>query len=194
VKHSAWGVPLLGVLSFGCISSRGAAEDVTPSAVRTDDAGWRRIGHLPPVHQKGAKDCGAAALSSVLEYWRQPAPPPALDREHIDAALRRSPKEGLSAGALRDYARKQGFHAYVFTGEIADLEHEIEAGRPVIVGVHKPLSEKEWLSHYEVVIGYHREQQLLLAFDPAHGLHQDRLSGFVDEWQRAGRTTLVVMP
>lgn len=194
MKLPAWGVLLLGVLGFGCISSRGAAQDSsTPSTVRAD-AGWRRIGHLPPVHQKGAKDCGAAALSSVLAYWRQPAPPAALGREHIDAALRRSPKEGLSAGALRDYARKQGFHAYVFNGKFDDLTHEIEAGRPVIVGVHKPLSEKEWLSHYEVVIGYHRQRQLVLLFDPARGVRQDRMGGFVEQWQRTGRTTLVVMP
>jgi len=193
VRLSAWGVLVLGVLGFGCISSRGSAQDVTPSAGRTD-AGWRRIGHLPPVHQKGAQDCGAAALSSVLGYLRPPAAVPAFDREHIDAALRRSPKEGLSAGALRDYARKQGFHAYVFNGQIADLKHEIDAGRPVIVGVRKPVSEKEWRSHYEVVIGYHREQQLVLLFDPALGVRQDRIAGFVDEWQHAGATTLVVMP
>jgi len=196
VKLSAWGVLVLGVLGFGCISSRGGAQDVTPSAVRTD-AGWRRIGHLPPVHQKGAQDCGAAALSSVLGYLRPPASVPAFEREHIDAVLRRSPKEGLSAGALRDYAREQGFHAYVFNGKIDDLTHEIEAGRPVIVGVRKPASEKsdkEWRSHYEVVIGYHPQQQLVLLFDPALGLRQDRISGFADEWKHAGNTTLVVMP
>lgn len=193
MKRAAWGVLLLGVLGFGCISSRGGAQDVRPSVAQSD-AGWRRIDRLPPVHQKGAQDCGAAALSSVLAFYRSPALAPAIDREHIDAALRRSPKEGLSAGALRDYARKQGFHAYVFNGQVEDLTHEIEAGRPVIVGVRKPVSEKEWRSHYEVVIGYHRQQQLVLLFDPALGVRQDRISGFVDEWQHAGRTTLVVMP
>jgi ABC-type bacteriocin/lantibiotic exporter with double-glycine peptidase domain len=193
VRLAAWGALVLGVLGFGCISYRGSAQDVTPSAVRADP-GWRRIEHLPPVHQKGARDCGAAALSSVLEFWRQPAPPPALERDQIDAALRKKPDEGLTAGALRDYARKQGFHAYVFSGQVDDLTHEVEAGRPVIVGVHKALSTKEFLSHYEVVLGFHRQQQLVLTFDPAHGLRENRLSGFLEEWQRAGRTTLVVMP
>jgi len=184
---------VLGVLGFGCISYRGSAQDVTPSTVRADP-GWQRIEHLPAVHQKGAKDCGAAALSAVLEFWRQPAPPPALERDHIDAALRKKPDEGLTAGALRDYARKQGFHAYVFNGQVDDLTHEVEAGRPVIVGVHKALSTKEFLSHYEVVLGFHRQQQLVLTFDPAHGLRENHLTGFLEEWQRAGRTTLVVMP
>lgn len=193
MKLAARGALVLGVLGFGCISYRGSAQDVTPSTVRAD-SGWRRIEHVPSVHQKGAKDCGAAALSAVLEFWRQPASPPALERDHIDAALRKKPDEGLSAGALRDYARKQGFHAYVFNGQVADLTHEIEAGRPVIVGVHKALSSKEFLSHYEVVLGFHRQQQLVLTFDPAHGLRENRLSGFLEEWQRSGRTTLVVLP
>jgi len=193
VRRSAWGVLVLGVLGLGCISYTGSAQDVTPSALR-NDPGWRRIDHLPPVHQKGAKDCGAAALSAVLEYWRKPPLPAALDRDQIDAALRRKPDQGLSAGALRDYARQQGFHAFVFNGQLDDLKHEVDAGRPVIVGVHKQLSSKEYLSHYEVVLGYNRQQQSLLTFDPAHGLRENAVKGFMEEWQLAGRTTLVVMP
>jgi hypothetical protein len=64
----------------------------------------------------------------------------------------------------------------------------------VIVGVHKQLSSKEYLSHYEVVLGYNRQQQSLLTFDPAHGLRENAVRGFMEEWQLAGRTTLVVMP
>jgi predicted double-glycine peptidase len=193
VKSPAWGVLVLGVLAFGCISYQGSARSVAPSTVRAD-AGWRRIDHLPLVHQTGAKDCGAAALSAVLTYWRRPPIAPALQRANIDAALRRNPSEGLSAGALRDYARKQGFRAYVFNGELKDLQHEIEVGRPVIVGVHKALSSKEVLSHYEVVLGFHEREQLVLTYDPARGLSSNRLSGFLDEWKRGGRTTLVVAP
>ena len=55
----------------------------------------------------------------MLEYWRKPPLPAALDRDQIDAALRLKPDEGLTAGALRDYARQQGFHAFVFNGQIA---------------------------------------------------------------------------
>jgi predicted double-glycine peptidase len=193
VKLPAWGAVVLGVLAFGCISYRGSAQSVTPSAVRAD-AGWKRIEHLPPVHQAGAKDCGAAALSSVMEYWRRPPIAPALQRANIDAALRSRADQGLSAGALRDYARKQGFRAFVFNGELKDLQHEIDAGRPVIVGVHKQLSTKEFLSHYEVVVGFHPVEQRVLLFDPARGLTENRLSGFLEEWQRAGKTTLVVAP
>ena len=69
----------------------------------------------------------------------------------------------------------------------------MDAGRPVIVGVHKQLSSREALAHYEVVVGLHPKRQLVLTLDPAHGLRENQLSAFLSEWERAEHTTLVVM-
>lgn len=190
MKLPAWGV-VVGALSVGCASYQGTARSVAPDAVRAD-AGWQRIEGVPAVHQRGAKDCGAAALSAVLGYWRRPQAPPS--RAEIDSALRKAPEQGLSAGALRDYARGQGLQAYVFHGTFADLQHELSLGRPVIVGVHKALSSREYLAHYEVVLGYHPTRERVLTLDPAHGLREYPKSGFLTEWQRTKHTTLVVMP
>lgn len=176
----------------GCASYQGSARDVASSQV-VADPGWQRIEGVQWVRQTGTKDCGAAALSMVLEYWEQPRPAAAAERATIDAALRSSPSQGLPAGGLRDYARRQGFQAYVFAGTLADLEHEIELQRPVIVGVHKQLSSREALAHYEVVVGLHAKRQLVLTLDPAHGLRENQLSAFISEWERAEHTTLVVM-
>jgi predicted double-glycine peptidase len=202
---------VVGALISGCASYEGSARAVAPHTLRADP-GWQRIDNVPTVPQKGAKDCGAAALSSVLGFWRGPEPAPAQARERIDAALRSglpgapgtvpssagaaasAPQQGLRAGALRDYARQQGFRAYVFHGTFADLQHELSAGRPVIVGVHKALSSREYLAHYEVVLGYHPARERVLTFDPAQGLREYPKSGFLEEWQRAAHTTLVVMP
>lgn len=195
MKLPIWGV-VLGALSMGCASYQGTARSVAPEALRAD-AGWQRIEGVPEVHQRGAKDCGAAALSAVLGYWRRPAPAPT--RAAIDSALRAAPEQGgaaqgLSAGALRDYARQQGLQAYVFHGTFGDLEHELAAGRPVIVGVHKALSSREFLAHYEVVLGYHPTRERVLTLDPAHGLREYPKAGFLAEWERTRHTTLVVMP
>jgi ABC-type bacteriocin/lantibiotic exporter with double-glycine peptidase domain len=157
------------------------------------DSGWIRVEHLPPVRQAGAKDCGAAVLSSVLHYWER-SPSPAAERSAIDAALRQDPKQGLSAGALRNYARAQGFRAFVFQGTLADLNHEVAQGRPVIVGVHKALSDGKALTHYEVFLGIHPQKQLVLTFDPARGLEENSLAGFLQEWDGSGQVTLVVLP
>jgi predicted double-glycine peptidase len=181
----------LGAMALGCASYQGTARDVASSQVAAEQ-GWRRIDGVELVRQKGTKDCGAAALSMVLEYWES-APNAGAERTAIDAALRQSAGQGLLAGELRDYARQQGFQAYVFAGTLDDIRHEIEAQRPVIVGVHKPLSSREALAHYEVVIGLHPERELVLTLDPAHGLRENQLSAFLSEWEDAGHTTLVVM-
>lgn len=157
------------------------------------DAGFRRIDRVELVRQRGTKDCGSAALSTVLLYWR-PKGAPALERDAIEARLRKRTDQGLSASELRDYARQQGFSAFVLEGAFSDLEHELRLGRPVIVGVHKPLSSGDVLSHYEVFIGYHHEKRQVLTLDPAHGLRRNGLEGFLTEWQSAGNVTLVVMP
>ena len=196
MKLPAWGVLVLGALSSGCASYQGTARSVAPDTLRADN-GWQRIEGVPEVHQRGAKDCGAAALSAVLGYWRRPAPAPS--RAEIDSALRSAPEQGssgdgLSAGALRDYARRQGLQAYVFHGTFDDLQHELAQGRPVIVGVHKALSSREYLAHYEVVLGYHPTRERVLTLDPAHGLREYPKTGFLEEWERARHTTLVVMP
>jgi predicted double-glycine peptidase len=157
------------------------------------DAGWNRVFGVELVRQRESKDCGSAALSTVLRYW-QPNGGRAINREGIEAALRRDSSEGLAAGELRDHARQNGFPAYVIEGAFSDLQHEVDRGRPVIVGVHKPISSGEALRHYEVFIGYHPKSRQVLTLDPANGLRQNGVDGFSDEWQQAGNVMLVVMP
>jgi predicted double-glycine peptidase len=183
---------LLLSVALGCASYQGSARGVSESAL-AHEAGWSRLEQVELVRQKGTKDCGAAALSTVLRYW-DPALAATLDRDSIDAALRESPAMGLSARDLRDYARRHGFSAYVLKGSFSDLTHEIQLGRPVIVGVHKPLSSGEALAHYEVVIGFHADRQQVLTLDPAHGLRQNDVQGFAREWLQAGQVMLVIMP
>lgn len=183
---------LAAACGLGCASYQGTAQDVSALELERD-AGFRRIERVELVRQRGIKDCGSAALATVLLYWR-PDGSPALRREAIEARLRDRPDEGLSAGELRDYARQHGFSAFVLEGAFSDLEHELRLGRPVIVGVHKPLSSGDALSHYEVFIGYHPEKGQVLTLDPAHGMRRNNLAGFLAEWKSAGYVTLVVMP
>jgi ABC-type bacteriocin/lantibiotic exporter with double-glycine peptidase domain len=163
------------------------------AAVLEEQPGWVRLENVKLVRQKGIKDCGSAALSTVLEY-HEPGGPATLDRAAIDTALREEPGRGLAAGQLRDYARSHGFDAFVIKGAFEDLTHEVEAGRPVIVGVHKPLSSGEALAHYEVFVGYHPQRHEVLTLDPARGLRQFPVDGFMEEWKSAGLVALVVMP
>jgi ABC-type bacteriocin/lantibiotic exporter with double-glycine peptidase domain len=191
LRYALFGLLALGSVT-GCASYRGSSHEVS-SVTLAEQPGWVRLDEVKLVRQKGIKDCGSAALSMVLEYLH-PGGPAALDRAAIDASLREEPGKGLAAGELRDYARAHGFDSFVIQGAFDDLKHEVDAGRPVIVGVHKPLSSGEALAHYEVFIGYHSDQRQVLTLDPARGLREFALDGFMSEWQAAGQVAIVVMP
>ena len=180
------------LMAQGCASYQGSARGVSEGAL-AHDAGWRRLERVELVRQKGTKDCGGGCLEhgpALLGFGSHSHSRP---RQHRCCAARQ-PVEGLSARDLRDYARRHGFSAYVLKGALGDLTHEIELGRPVIVGVHKPLSSGEALAHYEILIGFHADKRQVLTLDPAHGLRQNDLDGFASEWQQAGQVMLVVMP
>jgi predicted double-glycine peptidase len=175
---------LVGQL-LGCSTYQGTARSIDEAKVTTE-RGWQRV-KLDGARQSHDKDCGAAALSSVLQFWGKTE-----SVETVDRALRQSPNVGLRAGDLRDYARQHNLSAYVFFGDFADLRHELQRGRPVIVGLIKPRSNGELFSHYEVVIGHNPERQRVLTWDPALGLQENSERGFSSEWATAKRVTLVV--
>lgn len=191
LKNALFGLLALASVS-ACASYKGASREVSTVALARQP-GWVRLEDVKLVRQRGIKDCGSAALATVLGYL-SPGGPATLDREAIDAALREEPGRGLAAGQLRDYARQQGFDAFVIQGAVEDLEHEVQAGRPVIVGVHKPLSSGEALAHYEVFVGYHPDRREVLTLDPARGLRRFEVDGFIEEWRAAGQVAIVVMP
>jgi ABC-type bacteriocin/lantibiotic exporter with double-glycine peptidase domain len=174
---------LTALTMAGCY--RGSAVDA-PAEALARDPNWIRV-NLPPVRQTGASDCGAAALASVLGYWGRPASLASIERS-VDVK-----HGGASLGDLESYARTQGLSAYVFNADFADLEHELRAGRPVIVGMVKPYRPGRGIAHYEVVTGYEPVQKRILTFDPARGLRENALAGFLAEWQPAKRVALVVL-
>jgi ABC-type bacteriocin/lantibiotic exporter with double-glycine peptidase domain len=182
-RQSILGCALAACALAGCY--RGTAVDAPAEAVARDP-NWIRV-DLPPVRQTGASDCGAAALASVLGYWGRPASLPTIERS-VDVK-----HGGASLGQLESFARAQGLAAYAFNAQLSDLEHELRAGRPVIVGMVKPYRPGRGIAHYEVVTGYEPVQQRILTFDPARGLRENALSGFLAEWQPTKRVALVVL-
>jgi predicted double-glycine peptidase len=137
------------------------------------------------LRQSGDYDCGPTALAMVVTYYE-----PALRGSPLLAA--RTDRRA-SAGDLRDRARALGLPAFVVEGSPEDLVHELESGRPVVVGVAKP-TLKGAVSHFEVVVGIHPATRRIATFDPAEGWRQNSLTDFMTEWQATGRVLVVVMP
>jgi hypothetical protein len=99
---------------------------------------------------------------------------------------------GVRAGALRDVARGKGLEAFVVSGTLKDLTAQIERGRPVLVGLAKPLLGGRAIAHYEVVVGINRAKRSVLSLDPSRGPRENSWEGFAREWVATGQVTIVI--
>lgn len=197
IRRTAAGFALALALVAGAGASgcgyRGSAVDVSPRAIAAEP-GWITVRDVPLVEQQGKSDCGAAALTMLLRFWGADASTTLAD---VAGALPSDPeKPGQRAGDLRDLARARGLEAFLVTGEIADLETQLAQGRPLLVGLLKPVGiplgkRQRALSHYEIVIGYHPEKKLVLTLDPAEGLRKNTVEGFAREWEPSKRLALI---
>lgn len=182
------------VCFVGCY--HGTARDASPAQLRAED-GWIIVTGVPQVRQSAPGDCGVAALSMVLQQWGAPSSSPAeLKRELApsganDSSADELGEEGVSAGALRDLARRHGLSVFLIRARLDDLTHELGAGRAVVVGLKQRYTDRT-LSHYEVVVGINPQGRRLLLFDPGHGPREDGFDGFTAEWAPAERLAIVV--
>jgi len=156
-------------------------------AAMARDPEWQLVRDVPFVAQRTARDCGPAALAMVLAHYRVPA----ADAERPEFA-----GGDVRAGTLRDVARAQGLDSFVVSGTFTDLFAQVGRGRPVVVGLAKPmaLTGGRSLAHYEVVIGLNRAKRLILSLDPAVGLRENSFEGFAREWAPTHQVTIVVFP
>jgi len=171
----------------GCASYQGTATSVQPSVVAKEGQ-WLMLPNFPFVPQETDSDCGAAALSAVLRYWGHSTTP-----QSIQAAIGADDKR-LKAGDMEAYARSLGMRSYVFLGSMKDVVHELQQGRPVIVGLGKMVEEKKALSHYQVVVGWEPNKKQVLLLDPERGWQVDSLEGFAKEWAISKGVTMVAFP
>lgn len=177
---------LAGAIALaGCY--RGGAHSVSAADLRAED-GWQLVAGVPLIRQPSEHECGPAALAMVLRRWGIPA--------DVARVARATGGEGLSvgAGALRDEARRRGLQAFLIRGEVDDLVREVALNRPVLVGLVQRYTNNRAYAHYEVVVGINARSRQLLLLDPGNGMREDAMSSFSQEWEGAGRLTLVVGP
>jgi ATP-binding cassette subfamily B protein len=144
------------------------------------------VDNVPFVAQKSDIDCGPAALTMVLAHFGISA--------NLDQVTALDPPTGggVRAGALRDVARGKGLQAFVISGTLRDIADQLGRGRPVLVGLAKPMAGSQAIAHYEVVIGINRTKGLILSLDPSRGPRQNTLEGFAREWVPTREVTLII--
>lgn len=100
---------------------------------------------------QGWRDCFSASSAMLAAYWHR------ISNEDAYNQLRQRFGDSTSAEAQLDALRQLGLQADFRTdGTEADLQREIDAGRPVAVGWlhHGPSSDPSGGGHWTVVIGY----------------------------------------
>jgi len=175
---------LIASVATGCtVRYTGAARPVDAASI--DPAqGWV-VASVEPVRQVAENDCGPAALAMVAARWDH-----RVTLDELTLASAPSP-EGTRLGTLRDAARAHGLRAFVLTGDRALLEHELTAGRPIVVGLVRPHGKKV-KTHFEVVVGLHPDGRVATV-DPASGWQVRPWAGLEAEWGAAGHPAMVVV-
>ncbi len=148
-----------------------------------------------PFVQQQKDGCGAASIAMVMQYWEQhqgqpvrPEAEPAL----ILRALYSGPAHGIYASAMVRYFQQNGYRAFAFSGQPADLVNQLQQGRPLIAAL-KPGPGPSL--HYVVVVGLDETQKLVLVNDPAQRkLLKEGQSQFEREWKAAGHWILLAVP
>ena len=148
-----------------------------------------------PFVRQDKEGCGAASISMIMQYWQRhqnrPANPNA-DFDQIQRALHSNAANGIYASDMERYFRENGYSTYAFSGQLADLAHHLEKGRPLIAalrpGWRVPL-------HYVVVTGLVPDRRLVIVNDPAERkLLNEDYSRFEQDWNATGHWTLLVVP
>ncbi len=142
------------------------------------------------VAQKSEADCGWAVLDAVKRRW-------VLEGISLSGNSRESPPQSgtssLTAGQLKRLLEDAGLRAFVVAGTFEDLQIELRAGRPVVVGTYRVKNDVA-LGHYQVVAGVARSGDQLLLMDPARGWHTQSFEAFDKLWSLSKRVAIVAMP
>jgi ABC-type bacteriocin/lantibiotic exporter with double-glycine peptidase domain len=146
------------------------------------DASSRTTVPVKLVVQESQRDCGAAALTSVMRYWDVPVSLAAIGQEYPPDTT-----DGYTIGKLLRIARDNGLQAFALPMTEAFIAAQIRLGRPVILPIRKPTAwasvarlplaggvyawlvgdEVMSLNHYVTVVGYGEGYFYLV--DPADG-------------------------
>lgn len=128
-----------------------------------------------------------------MQYWASQTPgldASAADFQTIYKTLPHS-KNGISGAVLARYLEKHGFSSFVFSGDLDNLHHHLEKGRPLVVAIAPHGSHRPF--HYVVVVGL--ADEAVLFHDPVRGklIHQSSAE-FQREWKETGNWSLLAIP
>lgn len=142
-----------------------------------------------PFIRQNENGCGAASVAMVLHYWK---PQPGAAPAHADVyrALYQPGRNGIALADMKRYAAEAGFVSVTLRGEWSDIVTHTGKGRPLIVALQRKPSHP---MHFAVVSGAAAEHVWL--HDPtSNKVRRLPQTGFLKQWERAGRWMLLATP
>jgi hypothetical protein len=138
---------------------------------------------VPYVPQSGTL-CGGAALAMVLRYWGKPG---VLAEDF--AALTEPERAGIRTGALVKAVESFGWTALPLTGTPAEVESQLEQGRPVIALIRSGSDSY----HYVVIVAW--ANGWVIIHDPkVRPFRAVREGEFDTAWSGSEHWALLVLP
>jgi ABC-type bacteriocin/lantibiotic exporter with double-glycine peptidase domain len=141
---------------------------------------------VPFVPQEEEGYCGPAALTSVLNYWKDE-----VDQRQIAEATYLPSIGGTLSFDLAHYAKAWGFHVELYSGSFQDLKDKILFGYPLMVAGGY---QKDALGHYMVVTGYDDRKQQLIIHDGKSANVSIPYKKFFSLWNNTDRLTIFIIP
>jgi predicted double-glycine peptidase len=158
-------------------------------------AGTAEVRLEVPFIRQDKDGCGAAAAAMVMRYWSAhgaKVSEQGSDPEVIRARLHSPSARGIYGTELQRYLEGQGFQAFVVNTTLADLEHHLSRGRPLITAI-RPRGSRDF--HYVVVTGYDGGAGEVILHDSARGAWiREKTAKFDRLWRATGHWTLLALP
>jgi predicted double-glycine peptidase len=146
---------------------------------------YRLIENVPFFAQNDFQ-CGPSSLAGILNYYGKNISPSQIAEQIFEEKV----KGTLSIDIVL-YARDQGFIAEWYTGDVQDLQENIDNNRPLIVMVDLGLGPVQ-KPHYLVVVGY--EPKGIIVNSGAHQHKMVPWNRFQHQWNRSESWTLRIHP
>lgn len=181
--HSFWTVlSLLTLMVAGCAPSL--------EAIRRDlaqGAPGHLISDVPFIPQEQYY-CGPASLAMVLSYWGDE-----VSQEQIASELYLDSIKGTLNFDLEFYARRRGFRARSFAGDLERVKGELRANHPLIVFQDLGIGPYR-VPHFAVLLGYDEVRRVVILHSGTTQYRVLPYEEFLRTWERRQRWILLITP
>lgn len=141
-----------------------------------------------PFFPQPAGFCGPAALASVLNYWGGKTTP-----DEISNAVYLKKLHGTLRFDLTYFARKRGFMARTYRGNLSDLEDRLSKGIPLLTFLNLGTSFFP-VGHFLVVTGIALKAQAVVVHSGSTPNALIPFGKFIKAWEKGAYWTLEITP